>query len=51
MHLYQMSLAKSDKSPIGRTYELIINQMDKRRKIAFIMYMIKTYRICYEKNC
>lgn len=50
MHLYQMSLAKSDKSPIGRTYELIINQIDKRRKIVFIMYMIKTYRICYERT-
>lgn len=50
MHLDQMNLAKYDKSPIGRTYELIINQTDKRRMIAFIMYMIRTYHICYERT-
>ncbi len=50
VHLYQMNLAEFDKSPIGRTYELIINQMDKRKVITSFMYMIRKSYICYERT-
>lgn len=49
-HLYQMNLANLDKSPIGKTYKLIINQMDKNQILTTFMYRIRKHNICYERN-
>lgn len=49
-HLYQMSLGEMGNGSIGRTYKLIIDQIDKRKFITTFMYMIRTFHICYERH-
>lgn len=49
-HLYQLNMREIGNGPIGRIYELILNQIDKRRIITSLMYMIRTSHISYERN-